>query len=87
MDKEKVMFLNHSNVTSGHVRKRRSPCSSPITGRQLDTCYQVICLAAGQNPYTVNPFRPPGPLKRAGQPRCGWIQEGETDVTRPNHSH
>ena len=45
--------------------KSRSPCSSPITGRQLDTCYQVICLAAGQNPYTVNPFRPPEESKPA----------------------
>ena len=69
------------------MRKSKSPCSSPITGRQIDTCYQVICLAAGQNPYTENPFRPPGPLKSASQPSCSWIQEGDRDVTRHNHSH
>ena len=27
------------------------------------------------------------PLERAIQPRCGCFQVGETDLTRPNHSH
>ena len=71
MKRSKYFSLQCQKWQCSKIRESRSPYTSPTTGRQLDTPYLVIFLAAGQSP-PCKPLQTPWPPGES-KPAQMWL--------------